>query len=218
MLTKINIKPETNQMQKANPKSIAAPKVHWLSFRMIHCLFRHSTDAGYIKLIVEINSTITSRAGECRLAPILCEGISPLCPLHPCCCALLRGSESSPLPPPISTSEGASQCVETFPLHSSLPEVQVLSLFFCLCFFFFLLPYPGTWEFSCLWGTLRSFASIQQVFCTSCSTCRCIFDVLVGKKVISTSYSSAILKVVLLHYFYKASCYFQYINIHIQNK
>ena len=33
---------------------IVAPKVHHLNFGMIHCLFRYSTDAGYIKLIVEI--------------------------------------------------------------------------------------------------------------------------------------------------------------------
>ena len=33
---------------------IVAPKVHRLNFVMIHCLFRYSTDAGYIKLIVEI--------------------------------------------------------------------------------------------------------------------------------------------------------------------
>ena len=41
-------------MQKANPKSTVAPKVHHLSFGMICCLFRYSADAGYIKLIVEI--------------------------------------------------------------------------------------------------------------------------------------------------------------------
>ena len=41
-------------MQKANPKSTFAPKVHCLNFVMIHCLFSYSTDAGYIKLIVEI--------------------------------------------------------------------------------------------------------------------------------------------------------------------
>ena len=41
-------------MQKANPKSTVVSKVHHLSFGMIHCLFRYSTDAGYIKLIVEI--------------------------------------------------------------------------------------------------------------------------------------------------------------------
>ena len=33
-------------MPKANLKSIIAPKVHRLSFGMIHCLFRYSTDAG----------------------------------------------------------------------------------------------------------------------------------------------------------------------------
>ena len=41
-------------MQKANPKSTVAPKVHHLNFRMIHCLFTYSTDAVYIKLTVEI--------------------------------------------------------------------------------------------------------------------------------------------------------------------
>ena len=41
-------------MQKANPKSTVAPKVHRLNLGMIHCLFGYSTDAGYIKLIVEI--------------------------------------------------------------------------------------------------------------------------------------------------------------------
>ena len=40
----------------------------------------------------------TSQAGECWSAVILCVGISLLCPLHPCCCALLCGCESSPLP------------------------------------------------------------------------------------------------------------------------
>ena len=38
-----------------------------------------------------------SRFGECWSAPSLRAGISPLCPPHPCCCALLRGSEASPL-------------------------------------------------------------------------------------------------------------------------
>ena len=30
------------------------PKVHHLNFGIIHCLFRYSRDAAYIKLIVEI--------------------------------------------------------------------------------------------------------------------------------------------------------------------
>ena len=40
-----------------------------------------------------------SQAGECWLPPVLYAGISPLCPLHPCCCALLCGSEASPRHP-----------------------------------------------------------------------------------------------------------------------
>ena len=134
-----------------------------------------------------------SRAGECRSAPILCAGISPLFPLHPCCCALLHGSEASPLrhlqSPP---AKRLPNMWKPFLLHSSLPLVQVPSLFFCLCFFFFLLPYPGTWGVSCLLGGLRSSVSLQWVFYKSSSTCRCISDVSVGRKVISASYSSTI--------------------------
>ena len=121
-------------------------------------------------------------------------GISPLCPPHPCGCALLRGSEASPLHHPQSPpAKGLPSVWKPFLLHSSLPLVQVPSLFFCLCCFFFLLPYPSTWGVSCLLGGLTSSASVQWVFCRSSSTCRCISDVFVGRKVISASYSSAIL-------------------------
>ena len=41
-----------------------------------------------------------SQVGECWLVPILCATISPLCPLDPCCCALIHGSKASPLPTP----------------------------------------------------------------------------------------------------------------------
>ena len=41
-------------MQKANPKSTVAPKVHHLNFEMTRCLFRFSTDAACKKLIMEI--------------------------------------------------------------------------------------------------------------------------------------------------------------------
>ena len=136
-----------------------------------------------------------SRAGECRSAPILCAGISPLCPPNPCGCALLRGSEASPLHnPPSLPVKGLPSVWRPFLLHSSLPEVQVPFLFFCLRFFGVFLPYPGTWGVSCLLGGLRSSASVQLVFCRSCSTCRCISDVY-G---ISTAHSSAILKLYLM--------------------
>ena len=64
-------------------------------------------------------------------------------------------------PPPSSPVKGLPIVWKLFLLHNSLPEVQVLSLFFCLCFFFFLLPYPGTWGISCLlevWGLLPTFS------------------------------------------------------------
>ena len=113
-----------------------------------------------------------SRAGECWSAPILCAGLSPLCPPHPCGCALLRGSEASPLCHPQSLpTKGLPSAWKYFLLHGSLPLVQVLSLFFCLCYFFFLLPYPSTWGVSCLLGGLTFSASVQWVFCRSSSTC-----------------------------------------------
>ena len=82
-----------------------------------------------------------SQAGEFWSAPIICAGISPLYPLHPCCCTFLHGSEASPLPPSttISASEGASYFVETFP-SSKLPPTGagpipiLLSLFFLFSF------------------------------------------------------------------------------------
>ena len=136
-----------------------------------------------------------SCAGECWSALILCVGISPLCPLHPCCCALLRGSEASLLCHPQSPpKKGLPSVWKPFLLHSSLPLLQVPSLYFFLFFSFFLLPYLATWGVSCLLGSRRSSASVQYLFCKSCSTCRCISDVFVGRKVISTSYSSTILK------------------------
>ena len=93
-----------------------------------------------------------SRAGECWLAPIVRAGISPLCPPHPCGCALLRGSESSPLchlqSPPV---KGLPSVWTPFLLHSSLALVQVPSLFFCLWFFFFLFPTQVRGEFLVFW-------------------------------------------------------------------
>ena len=134
-----------------------------------------------------------SWAGECWSALILRAGTSPLCPPHLCGCALLRGSKASPLCHPQSLSEkGLPSAWKPFLLHSSLPLVQVPSLFFCLCYFFFLLPYQSTGGVSCLFGGWTFSTSVQWVFCRSSSTCRCISTVSVGRKVISVSYSSAI--------------------------
>ena len=103
-----------------------------------------------------------SQAGECWSALILCAAISLLCPLYPCCCALLRGSKASPLPTPrlyqwrgflvrgnFSSFTAPSQRCRSHPYS------------FVSVFFFFLLPYSGTCGVSCLLGSLRSSASVQ---------------------------------------------------------
>ena len=131
-----------------------------------------------------------SRAGECSSAPILHARISvlPSAPLWLCSPPWLQSFPLCyPQSPPV---KGLPSAWKPFLLHGSLPLVQVPSLFFCL-YFFFLLPYPSTWGVSCLLGGLTFSASVQWVFCR-CSTCRCISNVSVGRKVISASYSSAI--------------------------
>ena len=98
-----------------------------------------------------------SRVGDCWSALVICVGISLLCPLHPCCCTLLCGSKASPHShPPSPPAKGLPSVLKPIFLHSSLPLVQVLSLFFCLLFF--LLPYPGTW------GSFLPFGR-SEVFC-----------------------------------------------------
>ena len=50
-------KPTHTHSQKEKKEKniyIVVPKAHRLNFGMIRCLFRYSTDAGYIKLTVEI--------------------------------------------------------------------------------------------------------------------------------------------------------------------
>ena len=81
------------------------------------------------------------QAGECCLAPILCAGVSLLCPLHSCCCTLLHGFEASPLPQSPSV-KGLPSVWKLFLLHGSFPEVQDPFLFFCLCFFLFSFSLP----------------------------------------------------------------------------
>ena len=89
-----------------------------------------------------------SQAGECWLAPILCVGISPLCPLHPCCCTLLCGSEASPsLSPQV---KGLPSMWKLFLLHRSLPEAQVRPYSFFSVFSFFFCPTQVHGDFNAL--------------------------------------------------------------------
>ena len=61
--------------------------------------------------------------------------------------------------------------------------------FYLLCFF----PYLLSKTMGCLSGCLMSSASIQKLFCEIYSAFKCSFHEFVGEKVVSPSYSSAIL-------------------------
>ena len=80
-----------------------------------------------------------------------------------------------------AASEGASPVAVTSPLLQLPPRgVGPISFPLFLPFLSFVLPsYVG--NFSCPFRCPRSSASVQQVFCVNCSTCRCILDVLVGR-------------------------------------
>ena len=52
--TKKHTHTHSQKEKKEKYMYIFAPKVHCLSFGLIHCLFGYSTDARYIKLIVDI--------------------------------------------------------------------------------------------------------------------------------------------------------------------
>lgn len=56
---------------------------------------------------------------------------------------------------------------------------------------------------ACLFGSLWSSACVQKMFCRSCSICRWISDVFVGRDALSLSYSSAILEVLMDLFFSK---------------
>ena len=76
--------------------------------------------------------------------------------------------------------------------HSD-PRMDLRPYLFCLSFYLLYLPYLLLKTMGCLPGCLMSSASIQKLFCGICSAFRCSFSEFVGEKVVSPSYSSAIL-------------------------
>ena len=91
-------------------------------------------------------------------------------------------------------SESVSSCLETslffktpFPGWSSVPT-SFVPLFVFYIFSYLLLKAMGRFS-----GCLMSSAGIQKLFCGIYSAFKCSFDEFVGEKVISPSYSSAIL-------------------------
>ena len=71
-------------------------------------------------------------------------------------------------------------------------RVSVASSFVSL-FIIYILSYLLSKMMGCLSGRLMSSASGQKLFCEACSAFECPFDESVGEKVVSPSYSSAIL-------------------------
>ena len=69
------------------------------------------------------------------------------------------------------------------------PALPLLSLFLSFIFFSYLLLKT----LGCFSGCLMSSAGIQKLFCEIYSVFKCSFDEFVGEKVVSPSYSSAIL-------------------------
>ena len=93
---------------------------------------------------------------------ILCAGISPLCPLHPCCCALLRGSETSPLPTPCPRQwRGFLVCgnLSSFTAPSHWCRSHPYSLVSVFSYFFFPTQVRGEFLAFCeVWGLLPAFS------------------------------------------------------------
>ena len=74
-----------------------------------------------------------------------------------------------------------------FPGRSSLPTS------FVSLFVFYIFSYLFLKTMVCFSGCLMSSASIQKLFCGVCSVLKCSFEEFVREKVVSPSYSSAIL-------------------------
>ena len=89
-------------------------------------------------------------------------------------------------------TESVSWCLETclkipFPGWSSLPTS------FVSFFIFYIFSYLFLKTMICFSGCLMSSASIQKLFCGVCLALKCSFEEFVREKVVSPSYSSAIL-------------------------
>ena len=92
------------------------------------------------------------------------------------------------------SSESFSWCLETslflrHPSWTGAPSLPLLSLFFV----FYIFSYLLSKTIVCFSGCLMSSASLQKLFCGIYSAFKCSFDEFVGEKVVSLSYSSAIL-------------------------
>ena len=75
------------------------------------------------------------------------------------------------------------------PSRDGAPSLPLFVSFFV----FYIFSYPLSKTLGCFSGCLMSSAGIQKLFCGIYSAFKCSFDKFVGEKVVSPSYSSAIL-------------------------
>ena len=94
-----------------------------------------------------------------------------------------------PMTSPMRGFANAQKCLL---LHNSLPRRGLYPQILCLPFCLYTLSYLILKRSIFLSGYLGSSASIQKLFCGSCSTFRSLFDVFLGEKMVSLSYSSFI--------------------------
>ena len=90
--------------------------------------------------------------------------------------------------------ESVSWCLETSLLQIPFRRWSSLPTSFVSFFIFYIFSYLFLKTMICFSGCLMSSASIEKLFCGVCSALKCSFDEFVREKVVSPSYSSAILE------------------------
>ena len=103
-----------------------------------------------------------------------------------CCPLWFQGS-------PQTRSESVSWCLETSLFKTPFPGQSSVPTSFVSLFVFYIFSYLLSKTMGCFSGCLMSSADIQKLFCDIYSAFKCSFDEFVGEKVVSPSYSSAIL-------------------------
>ena len=92
-----------------------------------------------------------------------------------------------PTDPPVRGFPGVWKLLFPFLGWVSIPNS------FVSLFIFYILSYLLSKTMGCLSGCLMSSASVQMLFCGICLAFKCSLDEFVGEKVVTPSYSSAIL-------------------------
>ena len=105
-------------------------------------------------------------------------------------------------------SARVSWCLETSSIKTPFPGRVSIPSSLVFLFIFYILSYLLLKTMGCFSGSLMSSASDQKLFCEVCSAFNCSFDEFSGEKVVSPSYSSAILAPPPLQRFYMIRFYY----------